>query len=418
MRKQSEFRCYPPLINSAGWGAGNNDKREGNEPPPEQKSTKYGVGCWRTAALLVMSLMLLAAPLALCSSANNNSKLSPTLQTMVNTSDPSTVVDVITQYGVAPQQQHISRVTNRGGSSKQHLPVIQSEAYTVPLSKVPDLVSDPDVSYVSLDNKVKLTGSTNWDPSMQAINADIAAGYGYDGSAVGIAIVDSGIYAHPDLSSNSRFSTSRVVYSQSFIPGDSSTNDAYGHGTHVAGLALGNGQSSDDYLYDYVGLAPNANLINLRVLDANGVGTDSTVIAAINQAISLKSKYNIRVLNLSLGRPVFESYTQDPLCQAVEKAWNAGIVVVVAAGNYGRDNSMGTQGYGTITAPGNDPYVITVGAIDADDPNPANDSIASYSSKGPTLIDHIVKPDLVASGNMVVSPAGAEHNASDKQPRP
>jgi serine protease AprX len=99
----------------------------------------------------------------------------------------------------------------------------------------------------------------------------------------------------------------------------------------------------------------------LRALDQNGQGAESQVIAAIQTAIQLK-KYNIRVINLSLGRPVYESYTLDPLCQAVEQAWKAGIVVVVAAGNEGRNNSANTNGYGSITAPGNDPYVITVGA--------------------------------------------------------
>src|SRR6202042_2661524 len=95
----------------------------------------------------------------------------------------------------------------------------------------------------------------------------------------------------------------------------------------------------------------------------NGVGTDSMVIAAIERAIALKSTYNIRVINLSLGRPIWESYTQDPLCQAVEQAWKAGIVVVVAAGNDGRDTALNADGYGTIEAPGNDPYVVTVGAM-------------------------------------------------------
>src|SRR5271166_3914958 len=109
-------------------------------------------------------------------------------------------------------------------------------------------------------------------------------------------------------------------------------------------------------------------------------------------------------MNISLGRPVFESYTVDPLCQAVEAAWQAGIVVVVAAGNDGRDNSFHTNGYGTIGAPGNDPYVITVGAMKPEGtPQRADDLIASYSSKGPTAVDHIVKPDLVAPGNLVVS---------------
>src|SRR5215831_15826065 len=98
-------------------------------------------------------------------------------------------------------------------------------------------------------------------------------------------------------------------------------------------------------------------------------------------------------MNLSLGRPVFESYTLDPLCQAVEQAWKAGIVVVVAADNEGRNNSAGTNGYATITAPGNDPYVITVGAMKTmGTPTRVDDLIASYSSKGPTVVDAIAKP--------------------------
>jgi len=100
------------------------------------------------------------------------------------------------------------------------------------------------------------------------------------------------------------------------------------------------------------------------------------------------------------------------LCQAVEAAWKAGIVVVVAAGNDGRDNSFGTNGYGTIEAPGNDPYVITVGAMKTEaTATRSDDLIASYSSKGPTPVDHIVKPDIVAPGNRVVS-LNASHSAT------
>jgi serine protease AprX len=153
-----------------------------------------------------------------------------------------------------------------------------------------------------------------------------------------------------------------------------------------------------------MGVAPNANIINLRVLDANGAGSDSQVIAAIQRAIQLKNTYNIRVINLSLGRNIFESYTLDPVCQAVEAAWQSGIVVVVAAGNAGRNNDFGTQGYATILAPANDPNVITVGATKTNgSPGRLDDTVASYSSKGPTLLDHIVKPDLVAPGNRIVS---------------
>src|SRR6202030_1397305 len=139
-----------------------------------------------------------------------------------------------------------------------------------------------------------------------------------------------------------------------------------------------------------------------RVLDQNGASTDSVVIAAINQAIALKSTYNIRVINLSLGRAVYETYKLDPLCLAAEKAWKSGIVVVVAAGNNGRYQP--TDGYATVTSPGNDPYVITVGAMKPmGTPTRTDDLIASYSSKGPTVVDAVVKPDLVAPGNLLVS---------------
>lgn len=146
------------------------------------------------------------------------------------------------------------------------------------------------------------------------------------------------------------------------------------------------------------------NLVNLRVLDENGQGTDSQVISAIQTAIALKSQYSILVMNLSLGRPVYESYMLDLLCQAVEQAWQAGIVVVVSAGNDGRDNSFNNDGYGTITSPANDPYVITVGAMKTmGTAGRDDDLIATYSSKGPTLLDHIAKPDLVAPGNLIIS---------------
>ena len=187
-------------------------------------------------------------------------------------------------------------------------------------------------------------------------------------------------------------------------------NDQYGHGSHVSGIIGSNGGGQV-----YIGIAPAVNLISLRVLDQNGNGTDSYVIQAIDAAISLAKTYNIRVINLSLGRPVFEPAALDPLCQAAEQAWKAGIVVVVAAGNDGRNNSVATQGYGTVTAPGNDPYVITVGAMKTEGTTTrADDTIASYSSKGPTAFDHFAKPDLVAPGNRIVSTMKANETLSQE----
>jgi serine protease AprX len=184
-------------------------------------------------------------------------------------------------------------------------------------------------------------------------------------------------------------------------------DDNFGHGTHVAGILAGDRQDStgSQFTRTFTGIATGADLIALKVLDQNGNGTDSSVIQGVQAAVALKSQYNIpMVINLSLGRPVWESYKLDPLCQAVEQAWKSGIVVVVAAGNYGRTNPTTSFGYGTITAPGNDPYVITVGAMnDFGTPERTDDLITTYSSKGPTAYDLVVKLDIVAPGNLIVS---------------
>src|SRR6478609_3393408 len=309
-------------------------------------------------------------------------------------------VSVIIQFKQTPKA-HAAEMAAQGGRLKFSFDRINGAAYRIPVRMLAWLEMHPDVAYVSPDRPNKVSS----DDDIPAVEGDVARQqYGLDGTGVGVAIIDSGVFNHDDLKTANGLG-SRIVYSDSFIPGDPRTNDAYGHGTHVAGILAGNGRDSQNgYPVQYMGVAPNANIINLRVLDANGSGTDSQVIAAIQRAIQLKSTYNIRVINLSLGRNVYESYTLDPVCQAVEAAWKAGIVVVVAAGNEGRNNDYGTQGYATIQAPGNDPNVITVGATKTNGtPGRLDDTVASYSSKGPTLLDHVVKPDLVAPGNRLVS---------------
>ncbi len=260
-------------------------------------------------------------------------------------------IDVIVRYRSVPTEAHHRKVVDAGGVLKHRFDLIHSGHYSVPTAMLKDLADDSEVEFVSPDRPVRgmldLTG--------EAVNAAAAANYSLDGSGVGIAIVDSGVTRIPDLRKGGGSAT-RLVYSQDFT-GENETDDLYGHGTHVAGIAAGNSRTSvqlNGSFRFFRGMADNANIINLRVLDENGNGTDSNVIAAIQQAIALRSTYNIRVLNLSLGRGVSGSYTTDPLCQAVEAAWQAGIVVVVAAGNEGRNNNGGIGGYGTITAPGND----------------------------------------------------------------
>jgi serine protease AprX len=260
------------------------------------------------------------------------------------------------------------------------------------------LSNDPDVAYVSPDRPI----TNQMNNAAVGVLANYAWNLGLDGTGVAVAVIDSGIHGVDDLKDAQGHN--RIVYNYDALGGGS--DDQYGHGTHVAGIIGGNGKDSLCSNCDVTirGIAPNVQLINFHALGQTGQGTDSSVINAINKAISLKSQYNIRVINLSLGRPVYESYAQDPLCQAVEAAWNAGIVVVVAAGNDGRTNYSTLNGYGTITAPGNDPHVLTVGAMNTKStPDRSDDVMTTYSSKGPTAIDHIAKPDLVAPGNRVVS---------------
>ena len=323
-----------------------------------------------------------------------NLKMSPELQGI----DPKTTIQVIVQFDKDPTDAHHQKVFTRGGSWRATLHSVKAGAYSVPASAVADLAKDSSVVHISLDHKI----SAKLDYNAAAVNANLVWPRGVDGSGVGVAVIDSGVTPVADL--GGRQGGSRIVYAQDLIGGDGL--DHYGHGEHIAGIIAGNGNTSEcsTCTRTLKGIAPNATIIDLRVLDKNGEGTDSGIISAIDTAISLKKTYNIRVINLSLGRPIFESYKQDPLCQAVEAAWKAGIVVVVAAGNEGRDNTADNDGYGTITAPGNDPYVITVGGMKTMGTyDRSDDLIASYSSKGPTLIDNVVKPDIVAPGNKVVS---------------
>ncbi len=348
--------------------------------------------------------------------------------------NPLQVVPVIVQFKTADPLQQQRAMAFANGAVSKHFQATKAVAAQVSGAALQQLALDPSVSYVSLDRPLTakqaasplsssgpisgpISGpvqsiSKSAEYTIEPINAPAVWSQGYNGTGIGVAVIDSGIANEPDLGGAPglplpKGQKQRIVYSQSFpatLAGGA--NDVYGHGTHVAGLIAGNGAESigKSYTRTFAGVAPNANLINLRVLDENGQGSDSTVIAAIETAIALKNTYNIRVINLSLGRPIWESYQQDPLCQAVEAAWKAGIVVVVAAGNSGRNENLNAEGYGTIEAPGNDPYVITVGVMNTmDTPSLGDDTIASYSSKGPSFIDDVAKPDIVAPGNLVTS---------------
>ena len=335
----------------------------------------------------------------------NDAKLAPELKQQMGHG----MASVIVQYKTAPGKPQLDQIQKWGGKPGVKLVLINALSVQLPQTAIAPMSDDDAVAYISPDRLVR---SHSDGAAASAVLADYANGLGFDGSGVGVAVIDSGFYRGGLLRDPA--GKSRVLFNLDLVGGDLS--DPFGHGSLVAGIIGGNSIASDCPSCEAFvrGIAPKVSFIDLRALDNSGSGTDSAVIAALQAAVQLKSKYNIRVLNLSLGRPVRESYSLDPLCRAVEQAWKAGIVVVVSAGNNGRDNSAGTNGYATIEAPGNDPYVITVGAINTKrTPSRADDVMTSFSSKGPTAIDHIVKPDLVAPGNEV--PALLQQVLSDQR---
>jgi serine protease AprX len=217
--------------------------------------------------------------------------------------------------------------------------------------------------------------------------------FGYDGTGVTVAVVDSGVTpAHDDLADSA--GVQRVDRFVDFVNGQSAAYDDYGHGTHVTGIVAGNGFDSSGARS---GIAPAAHIVALKVLDGSGAGRISNVIAAFGDVLANKDVQHIRIVNVSLGAAVYESYDTDLLTIAAKRLVDAGIVVVAAAGNRGIKD--GHPQYGSVMAPGNAPWVLTVGAsshmgtVDRSD-----DTMAPFSSRGPTPVDYSAKPDLVAPG--------------------
>ena len=306
-----------------------------------------------------------------------------------------------------------ARLTRLGADITRHLGLIDSVALTLPARNLGKLAALPFVAHLSFDGEVKKSDGFT-DASTGAAYARQT--YNMTGKGVTVAVVDSGVQTyHGDLQETD-LSRTRVIASPCFSEADSTQawDDRCGHGSHVAGIIAGNGMMSTGptCTQTFYGVAPQAKLVSVRVLNPSGSSTVAAAVAGLQWIVDNKNTYNIKVVNLSLGHPVGDSYLNDPLCKAVEKVWKSGIVVVCAAGNDGRAGSVSTSGkdnegwgtaYGSIQSPANDPYVITVGATKSTDGSRSNDKIATYSSRGPSRLDLVLKPDIVAPGNKVVS---------------
>jgi serine protease AprX len=290
-------------------------------------------------------------------------------------------------------------VTKVGGRNGQKFSVVNGQLIEVPNGQLRKLANNPCVAAIHWDRKTG--GEMNYAAIVEGAR-QVQQLLGYDGAGVGVAVVDSGITSwHDDLSYQGYNSKVKVVNGQrvvkfvDFVNGQTNKYDDNGHGTHVAGIIAGNGF---DTLGARAGIAPAAHLVSLKVLDAHGGGYISNVISALDWVVANRLTYNIRVVNLSVGAAVTESYLTDPLTLAAKRVVDAGVVVVTAAGNLGK-NANGQTQYGAITAPGNAPWVLTVGAYSHEGTlTRADDKIGTFSSRGPTAKDFNAKPDVVATG--------------------
>ncbi len=251
--------------------------------------------------------------------------------------------------------------------------------------KIKKLLEHRLVKMIYLDREYKAL----LDVASPSLNAPIAWNSNITGKGITTAVIDTGIHPHADLINPEN----RILAFKDFVGNKKEPYDDNGHGTHVAGDIGSNGLQSGGL---YKAPAYNSNLVGVKVLNKIGSGKLSTIISGIDWCVENKNNFNIRIICMSLGSEATGSYKSDLLCEAAEAAWRSGIVVCVAAGNEGPKS-------GTIASPGIDPVIITVGAADdKNTPDFSGDTIADFSSRGPT-VDNLEKPDLIAPGVNIVS---------------
>jgi hypothetical protein len=251
------------------------------------------------------------------------------------------------------------------------------------------------------ENTPTLLYQTNYP---MLVGADTLQQAGITGAGITIAMLDSGLWQAP-----SQNYAGRILATMDVTNGGSGpvTGDPYGHGTHITSIAAGGAVNLSG---NYLGIAPGANLVIVRAFNGEGAGRYIDVISGLDWILAHQNKYHIRVLNLSFGAPPESYYWNDPINQAVMAVWQAGIVVVAAAGNSG-PSAM------TIDVPGNLPYVITVGAL-TDNYTPYNlsdDRLASFSSAGPTY-EGFVKPEVIAPGGHMVASMSSQSYLANIDP--
>lgn len=304
---------------------------------------------------------------------------------------PASTVNVIVRETLPSSDAAERLVRSLDGTVTHELPIVGGFSATVPGSALADLAGSSSVDLVWGDGEISMSSSptalynrlapnTAWRQSIRLNQVD----GNYDGAGVAVALLDTGVTESDDLGD-------RLLARVDLTP-ERDGFDRYGHGTHMSGIIAGTGAASDG---QWRGVAPGANVVSVKVAGPDGSTDVSVVIAGLQWVVANRTTYNIRVLNLAFGTDSDQSYGIDPLDYAVEQAWFSGILVVASAGNRG-------PGSDTINKPGDDPFVLTVGAADNHGtPDRSSTTVAAFSSWGSP--GGFTKPDIIAPGITIVS---------------
>ena len=313
----------------------------------------------------------------------NFNKLCPIVQGQVN-SNKNNIIPVIISFKTEKKIKE-GKISSLSNKLNYNLPIVNGCACEMCIDSILEITADPDVEYISYDSKVFAV----MDIARSVVGADLILNTGYTGKNVTVAIIDTGISPHADLI----YPTSRIIGFKDFVNNETKFYDDNGHGTHCAGILAGNGYSSKG---KYKGIAPEANILSIKVLDENGNGNTSDILSTVQWIIEKKEIYKTRIVNISLGAIAQYKERRDPLVKAANRAIDNNLIVIAAVGNSGPMRN-------TILSPATSRHVISVGALDDGRTAEMNDgNIAEFSSRGPTL-DRIRKPDLIAPGVDIMS---------------